>query len=131
MALVSSWRRGYLPGFIALLALVVVTQIVTTIGAGALVSLRGASVVDVHRRRGRQPGVNDSLVGNAGHLLDVARRGNHPSAPGVPAPLHRLPPLRHPPPAELLGKMWQLEAVLFTLFSAQQTLVSRTRAGRR
>jgi ABC-2 type transport system permease protein len=35
MALVSSWRRGYLPGFIALLTLVVVTQLVTAIGAGA------------------------------------------------------------------------------------------------
>jgi hypothetical protein len=35
MALASSWRRGYLQGFIALVALVVVTQIVTAIGAGA------------------------------------------------------------------------------------------------
>jgi len=35
MALVSSCRRGYLPGFVALLAMVVVTQIVTAIGAGA------------------------------------------------------------------------------------------------
>ncbi len=35
MALVSSWRRGYLPGFVALVALVVVTQIVTAVGAGA------------------------------------------------------------------------------------------------
>jgi ABC-2 type transport system permease protein len=35
MALVSSWRRGYLPGFVGLLALAVVTQIVTAIGAGA------------------------------------------------------------------------------------------------
>ena len=35
MALVSSWRRGYLPGIIALVALVVVTQLVTAIGAGA------------------------------------------------------------------------------------------------
>ena len=35
MALVSSWRRGYLPGIVALMALVVVTQIVTAIGAGA------------------------------------------------------------------------------------------------
>ena len=35
MALVSSWRRGYLPGFVALLALAAVTQIVTAIGAGA------------------------------------------------------------------------------------------------
>jgi ABC-2 type transport system permease protein len=34
MALVSSWRRGYLPGIVAL-ALVVVTQIVTAMGAGA------------------------------------------------------------------------------------------------
>ena len=36
MALASSWRRGYLPGFVALLAVVVVTQLVTAIGAGAL-----------------------------------------------------------------------------------------------
>ena len=35
MALVSSWRRGYLPGIIALVALVVVTQILTAIGVGA------------------------------------------------------------------------------------------------
>ena len=35
MALVSSWRRGYLPGFVALVALMVVTQIVTAIGVGA------------------------------------------------------------------------------------------------
>ena len=35
MTLVSSWRRGYLPGIVALMALVVVTQIVTAIGAGA------------------------------------------------------------------------------------------------
>jgi ABC-2 type transport system permease protein len=35
MALVSSWRRGYLPGFVALVTLVVVTQLVTAIGAGA------------------------------------------------------------------------------------------------
>jgi len=35
MALVSSWRRGYLPGFVALVALVVVTQIVTAVGVGA------------------------------------------------------------------------------------------------
>ena len=35
MALVSSWRRGYLPGIVALMALVVVTQIVTAMGAGA------------------------------------------------------------------------------------------------
>ena len=35
MALVSSWRRGYLPGFVTLLALAVVTQIVTAIGVGA------------------------------------------------------------------------------------------------
>jgi ABC-2 type transport system permease protein len=35
MALVSSWRRGYLPGFVALVAVVVVTQVVTAIGAGA------------------------------------------------------------------------------------------------
>ena len=35
MALVSSWRRGYLPGIVALMAVVVVTQIVTAIGVGA------------------------------------------------------------------------------------------------
>jgi ABC-2 type transport system permease protein len=35
MALVSSWRRGYLPGFVALVAVVVVTQLVTAIGVGA------------------------------------------------------------------------------------------------
>jgi uncharacterized membrane protein YcaP (DUF421 family) len=35
MALVASWRRGYLPGIVALMALVVVTQIVTAMGAGA------------------------------------------------------------------------------------------------
>jgi ABC-2 type transport system permease protein len=35
MALVSSWRRGYLSGFVALVAVVVVTQLVTAIGAGA------------------------------------------------------------------------------------------------
>jgi ABC-2 type transport system permease protein len=35
MALVSSWRRGYLPGIVALMALVVVTQLVTAVGAGA------------------------------------------------------------------------------------------------
>jgi ABC-2 type transport system permease protein len=35
MALVSSRRRGYLAGFVALLAVVVVTQIVTAMGAGA------------------------------------------------------------------------------------------------
>jgi ABC-2 type transport system permease protein len=35
MALVSSWRRGYLPGIVALMVLVVVTQLVTAIGAGA------------------------------------------------------------------------------------------------
>ena len=35
MALVSSWRRGYLPGIVALIAVVVVTQIVTAMGAGA------------------------------------------------------------------------------------------------
>ena len=34
MALVSSWRRGYMSGFIALVAVVVVTQIVTAVGAG-------------------------------------------------------------------------------------------------
>jgi ABC-2 type transport system permease protein len=33
--LVSSWRRGYLPGFVALLLVVVAAQIVTTAGAGA------------------------------------------------------------------------------------------------
>jgi ABC-2 type transport system permease protein len=35
MALVSSWRRGYMPGFVTLLALAVVTQLVTAIGVGA------------------------------------------------------------------------------------------------
>ena len=35
MALVSSWRRGYLPGIIALIAVVVVSQLVTAIGAEA------------------------------------------------------------------------------------------------
>jgi ABC-2 type transport system permease protein len=35
MALISSWRRGYLPGFVALVAVVVVTQLVTAVGAGA------------------------------------------------------------------------------------------------
>jgi ABC-2 type transport system permease protein len=35
MALVSSWRRGYLPGIVALMAVVVVTQLVTAMGAGA------------------------------------------------------------------------------------------------
>ena len=35
LALVSSWRRGYLPGIVALMAVVVVTQIVTAMGAGA------------------------------------------------------------------------------------------------
>ena len=35
MALVSSWRRGYLPGIVTLLAVVVVTQLLTAIGAGA------------------------------------------------------------------------------------------------
>jgi ABC-2 type transport system permease protein len=35
LALVSSWRRGYLPGFVTLLAVAVVRQIVTAIGAGA------------------------------------------------------------------------------------------------
>ena len=35
IALVSSWRRGYLPGIVALLAVVVVTQLVTAIGGGA------------------------------------------------------------------------------------------------
>ena len=35
MALVSSWRRGYLPGIVTLLAVVVVTQLVTAIGLGA------------------------------------------------------------------------------------------------
>jgi ABC-2 type transport system permease protein len=35
IALVSSWRRGYLSGFVALVAVVVVTQLVTAIGAGA------------------------------------------------------------------------------------------------
>ena len=35
MALVSIWRRGDLPGLVALLALVVVTQIITANGAGA------------------------------------------------------------------------------------------------
>ena len=35
MALVSSWRRGYLSGFVALVAVVVVTQLVTAIGVGA------------------------------------------------------------------------------------------------
>jgi ABC-2 type transport system permease protein len=34
MALVSSWRRGYLPGIVALMALAVVTQLVTAMGAG-------------------------------------------------------------------------------------------------
>ena len=31
------WRRGYLPGIVALMALVVVTQIVTAMGAGPFV----------------------------------------------------------------------------------------------
>jgi ABC-2 type transport system permease protein len=35
MALISSWRRGYLPGFVALVAVVVLTQLVTAVGAGA------------------------------------------------------------------------------------------------
>jgi ABC-2 type transport system permease protein len=35
MALVSSWRRGYLPGLICLLAVVIVTQLVTAIGTRA------------------------------------------------------------------------------------------------
>jgi ABC-2 type transport system permease protein len=35
LALVSSWRRGYLSGFVTLLAVAVATQIVTAIGAGA------------------------------------------------------------------------------------------------
>ena len=35
LALVSSWRRGYLPGIVALMAVVVVTQLVTAIGVGA------------------------------------------------------------------------------------------------
>ena len=35
LALVSSWRRGYLPGIVTLLAVVVVTQLLTAIGAGA------------------------------------------------------------------------------------------------
>lgn len=35
LALVSSWRRGYLPGFVALLAVVVATQVITAAGGGA------------------------------------------------------------------------------------------------
>lgn len=35
LALISSWRRGYLAGFVALLGVVVVTQVVTATGAGA------------------------------------------------------------------------------------------------
>ena len=35
MALVSSWRRGYLPGIVTLIAVVVVTQLLTAIGVGA------------------------------------------------------------------------------------------------
>ena len=47
MALVSIWRRGYLPGFVALLALVVVPRpsLPTEPGPG---SLRSASAVDGH-----------------------------------------------------------------------------------
>jgi ABC-2 type transport system permease protein len=35
LALVSSWRRGYLPGFVALVAVVVATQVITALGGGA------------------------------------------------------------------------------------------------
>jgi ABC-2 type transport system permease protein len=34
LALVASWRRGYLAGFVALVLIVVVTQLVTAVGAG-------------------------------------------------------------------------------------------------
>lgn len=34
MALVSSWRRGYLPGFVTLMSLVVLTQVATAVGSG-------------------------------------------------------------------------------------------------
>ncbi len=34
LALISSWRRGYLAGFVALLGVVVATQVVTATGAG-------------------------------------------------------------------------------------------------
>jgi ABC-2 type transport system permease protein len=35
LALVSSWRRGYLAGFVTLVAVVVATQIITALGGGA------------------------------------------------------------------------------------------------
>jgi ABC-2 type transport system permease protein len=35
LALLASWRRGYLPGFVGLLGIVVATQVVTAIGGGA------------------------------------------------------------------------------------------------
>jgi len=34
MALVSSWRRGYLPGFVTLMSLVVITQVAMALGSG-------------------------------------------------------------------------------------------------
>ncbi len=34
MGLVASWRRGYLGGFVALLSVVVITQVVTAVGVG-------------------------------------------------------------------------------------------------
>jgi hypothetical protein len=35
LVLVSSWRRGYLPGFVALVAVVMATQLITALGGGA------------------------------------------------------------------------------------------------
>ena len=35
LALVASWRRGYLAGFVALILVVVLTQLLTATGAGA------------------------------------------------------------------------------------------------
>jgi len=85
MAVVSCWRRGYLPGFVALLAVAVVTQIVTAIGAGAWFPPRRASAVDGHaRRERRQPGVSNPAAATASRCSDrgcrdaqlvAARRG--------------------------------------------------------
>jgi hypothetical protein len=62
MALVSSWRRGYLPGFVALVAVVVVTQVVTAIGAGAWFPYAAPAL---WRGSCRQRGIGDPAAATA------------------------------------------------------------------
>jgi len=72
MALISSWRRGYLPGIVALMAVVVVTQLVTAMGAGACVNNPAAATARGCRAGRRR---NAQLVAARRGTLNADRLG--------------------------------------------------------